>query len=124
MTEKQYEKILNLFDKGSEAYDFVSDLEYDLLEINDADELFSFFTDEVYNRYSEHIVGYKDAIEYLAKEDPSLLEVGDIIWSTYGSLDGKMLNSEFLANLLMTHRVYAQLTAKEEEIEKILKKKS
>jgi len=109
MTTKQSEKIKNIITELQKDYDFNDYVinyidEDELKECEDAQDVVELIekANEDGELTNEEVIYYSRAIEYLAKEDPSLSESIGIAEELWFWLDG--INSERLASLLATRR--------------------
>ena len=78
-----------------------------LTDITDEDELQEYFQNRI---YEQEIIYYKNAIEYLARNDSSLQESIEIAID-HGYEDLKNINSEVLATLHYQNKLSSQLAS-------------
>lgn len=109
MNEKQIEKFLEIVSEINKDYDFNDYVinyidKEDLEDIEDFEELEDYINDLNNNNNNEitqeEIIYYSNAIEYLAKNDASLLDSLELAEELGYTI--KDINSELLASLLKT----------------------
>lgn len=105
MNKEQIEKLKNIIKKEEKNYNFDDYIfnyinEEDLNEIEDIDQLENYLKkiNKNYNITDEDIIYYSEAIKYLQKYDPSLIESIELAINFGYEL--KNINSEILASLL------------------------
>lgn len=109
MNEKQIEKFLEIVSEINKDYDFNDYVinyidKEDLEDIKDFEELEDYINDLNNNNNNEitreEVIYYSNAIEYLAKNDASLLDSLELAEELGYTI--KDINSELLASLLKT----------------------
>ena len=121
MTNKTKAQITEFFNSLNSSLDHfrIADFIYsdEDLEAIDSADAFSHISEVLSdnNAFDVEIIYYKNAIEYLAKNDPSLSESLDLA-AEYG-YETKNLNSEILASLLASQESREQFNALQSEID-------
>ena len=121
MTNKTKAQITEFFNSLNSSLDHfrIADFIYsdEDLEAIDSADAFSHISEVLSdnNAFDVEIIYYQNAIEYLAKNDPSLSESLDLA-AEYG-YETKNLNSEILASLLASQESREQFNALQSEID-------